>query len=197
MHSLLCWQKIPIEIVLGKGRLGICKWNTVQCLFFVVHLGRKVAITQITPLHCKDCSWQAKYQLLRLGSHQENGGCGRPISLKESKKGKVRWGRVTRGTNWKRAASVTSAGVSHSREGMERMLDISLQTLLIYDIYFEILLIQIVCYIIYYKHNKDPLHHKLPYTNWQQGRGRNDFKCDSEYWQLLTANYGWLLNTSW
>ena len=144
-----CWQKIPIVSVLGKGRLGICKWNTVQCLFFVVHLGRKVAITQITPLHCKDYSWQAKYQLLRLGSHQENGGWRRLISLKASKKGKVRWGRVTRRTNWKSAASVTSAGVSHSRRGMERMLDISLQILQIYEIYLEILLIRVVCYIRY------------------------------------------------
>ena len=147
-----CWQKIPIVSVLGKGRLGICKWNTVQCLFFVVHLGRKVAITQITPLHCKDYSWQAKYQLLRLGSHQENGGGGGRKVWRQAKKGK----RVTRGTNWKSAASVTSAGVSHSRGGMERMPDISLQTLQIYDIYFEILLIQIVCYIRYCNNQWSP-----------------------------------------
>lgn len=78
-----------------KLRIGECqKGNRLWGLFPVLHLGRVVAIAQITPLHCKDCTTDAKYQLLWLHSHQENGRWWWMISLGEQKKVKVRLGRA-------------------------------------------------------------------------------------------------------
>ena len=70
-----------------KLRIGECQnGNWLWGLFPVLHLGRVVAIAQITPLHCKDCTTDAKYQLLWLHSHQENGRWWWMISLGGSKK---------------------------------------------------------------------------------------------------------------